>query len=257
MITLCMLTKNAASHLKKALDSAVEFDEILILDNGSTDTTLSIAQSYPNVRLKHSPFIGFGPLRNFAASLAKHDWILMLDSDETISPALQKELVSLSLDPNCVYQILRHNFYNGKRIYGSNWNPDWVARLYHKQKTSYCNSQVHESLKTNHLQLVSLKGHLTHTPYASISDFLQKMEHYTSLFAEQNKGKRKSSFASALWHAFFSFFKSYFIKKGILDGTEGFIISFYNANTAFYKYLKLVEANKHLERVARRAISDF
>jgi glycosyltransferase involved in cell wall biosynthesis len=242
MISVCILTKNAAETLAKTLDSTRLFPEVLLLDNGSTDQTLEIAKKYPNVRIVSHPFIGFGPLRNKAAELATHDWILALDSDEVISSPLLLEIQRLNLDENMAYQLPRHNYYNGRRIRGCGWDPEYVARLYHRKKTDFSLSQVHESLRSPHLQ--TLHSPLLHTPYRSTADFLSKMQHYSTLFAEQYRGKKKSSFPKALLHATYAFLRSYFLKRGLFLGKEGFIISLYNANTTFYKYLKLAELNR-------------
>lgn len=242
MISVCILTKNSAASLSKTLDSVRPFAEVVLLDNGSTDNTLAIASAYPNVKIHQAPFIGFGPLRNKAAALASHDWILALDSDEIVSPALATEIFSLKLAG--AYLIPRHNFYNGKRIRGCGWDPEAVVRLYDRRQTRYSEAPVHEALLVPPDQAIRLKSPLLHTPYRSISDFLAKMEHYSTLFAQQYAGKKKSSFAKALGHGAFAFFRSYLLKRGWLCGKEGFLISFYNGSTAFYKYLKLAEANK-------------
>ncbi len=244
MITVCILTKNSAASLGRTLESVRAFPEVVILDNGSTDKTLAIASAYPNVKIHQAPFIGFGPLRNKAAELASNDWILALDSDEIVSPSLASEIFSLKLEQ--AYLIPRHNFYNGKRIRGCGWDPEAVVRLYNRRQTRYSDASVHEALLVPPRQALRLKFPLLHTPYRSISDFLAKMEHYSTLFAQQYAGKKKSSFAKALGHGAFAFFKSYLLKRGWLCGKEGFIISFYNGSTAFYKYLKLAEADKNL-----------
>ena len=244
MITVCILTKNSAASLGRTLESVRAFPEVVILDNGSTDKTLAIASAYPNVKIHQAPFIGFGPLRNKAAELASNDWILALDSDEIVSPSLASEIFSLKLEQ--AYLIPRHNFYNGKRIRGCGWDPEAVVRLYDRRETRYSDAAVHEALLVSPRQAFRLKSPLLHTPYRSTSDFLAKMEHYSTLFAQQYAGKRKSSFAKALGHGAFAFFKSYLLKRGWLCGKEGFIISFYNGSTAFYKYLKLAEADKNL-----------
>lgn len=245
MISLCILTKNAATTLRETLDSTRDFSEVVLLDNGSTDETLELAQTYPNVRIHHHPFIGFGPLRNEAAKKASSDWILALDSDEVISPSLQQEILSLSLqDPTQVYAIQRHNHYNGKHIRGCGWDNDWVNRLYNRNFTSYSDAPVHESVVLKGQSPTRLKHPLHHTPYRSISDFLHKMQQYSSLFAEQYKHTKKSSLAKAIGHGFFAFFRSYFLKNGWRCGKEGFEISVYNGNTTFYKYLKLKEATQ-------------
>lgn len=242
MISVCILTKNSQETIRAALESAILFSETILLDSGSTDATLSIASEYSNVRIFKTEFKGFGPLRNEAAGLAQNDWILALDSDEVLSSSLSGEIGTLALDPNAAYSIPRHNFYNGKRICGCGWNPERVARLYHRRYARYSDAQVHESLQAK--REIPLSSPLLHTPYRSTADFLAKMQHYSTLFAEQYCGKRKSSFGKALAHGAFAFFKSYLLKRGLFDGAEGFSISLYNANTAFYKYLKLAEANR-------------
>jgi glycosyltransferase involved in cell wall biosynthesis len=242
MISVCIIVKNSASTLPKTLDSVRSFPEVILLDNGSTDQTFEIASNYPNVKIHHSPFIGFGPLKNKAAELATHDWILSIDSDEVLSPSLIQEIEKLTLDEKTAYRLPRHNYYNQKHIRGCGWNGEKVARLYHRKYAHFTEAQVHESLMAS--QVATLQSPLLHTPYRSTSDFLSKMQHYSTLFAEQYQGKRNSSFARALASAFYAFIRSYFLKRGIFCGSEGFIISLYNANTAFYKYLKLAELNQ-------------
>lgn len=239
MISICILTKNSAATLRETLDSVQAFPEVLILDTGSTDETVSIAKKYPNAKILKAEFSGFGDLRNEGASLAKNDWIFALDSDEVLSAALIQEILSLSLDPVYAYTMPRKNFLNKKWIKGCGWYPDKVARLYNRKRTKFCPAKVHESLETS--SLIALKNPLLHTPYRSTDEFLAKMQHYSTLFAKQYKGKRTSSFRKALGHGLFAFFRSYLLKRGFLDGSEGFTISLYNANSAFYKYLKLRE----------------
>lgn len=244
MISVCILTKNAEKTLAATLESVKSFPEVVILDTGSSDRTLEIAQKYPNVKVHTSPFYGFGPLRNALAEKASFDWILALDSDEILSQNLVSEIHKTSLDPHKAYSIPRYNFYKGQRIRGCGWGGERIVRLYHRGFAKFSPAPVHESLEAKAVLL--LREPLFHTPYLSTEDFLRKMQHYSSLFAEQYKGKKRSSFAKALGKALFTFFRSYLIKGGVFDGSAGFIISWYNANTAFYKYLKLKEINNSL-----------
>ncbi len=246
MISATILTKNNEQHIKEVLTSVTDFDEVLIYDNGSKDSTLLIAKSFPNVRVIEGPFLGFGPTHNHASSLAKNDWIFSLDSDEVLRPELVNEILEIQLDPKCVYSVPRDNFYRKKHIKGCGWYPDRQYRLYHRKHTSFTDVQVHEQVIVDGMSHVPLKHSMIHYSYASISEFLAKMQNYSDLFAKQNKGKKKSSPTKAAGHAFFAFIKSYFFKKGFFDGYEGFLISSYNAHTAFYKYLKLYEANKDI-----------
>ena len=254
MISVCILTKNSEKTIDKTLDSCKNFAEVILLDTGSDDLTLSIAKKYPNVKVFEKLFSGFGELRNHLASLASNDWILALDSDEVLSPELVQEIFSLSLDSDTAYTIPRKNFLNQKWIRGCGWSPDRVKRLYHRKKTKFSLAKVHESLEEK--KTTPLQNPLLHTPYRSTDEFLAKMQHYSSLFAEQYKGKKMSSFKKALGHAFFAFFKSFILKHGLFDGKEGFIISLYNANTTFYKYLKLSEmtiSDSHLPQESHRS----
>lgn len=243
MISVTILTKNSEKYIREVLASVERFDEVLVYDNGSTDNTLEIVRSFSNVQLFEGPFLGFGPTHNHASSLAKHDWIFSLDSDEVMRPELVEEILDLNLDPSCVYSVPRDNFYRKKHIKGCGWCPDRQYRLYHRKHTSFTNVQVHEQVIVDGMNHVPLIHSIIHYSYGSISEFLAKMESYSELFARQNKGKVKSSPFKAVSHAFFSFVKSYFLKRGFLDGYEGFLISSYNAHTAFYKYLKLYEEN--------------
>ncbi len=244
MISITILTKNSEKHLEKVLDALVDFDEVLIYDTGSIDKTLEIASRYSNTRTFEGPFEGFGATHNKASQMAGHDWILSIDSDEVLTPELKEEIFNLQLDPLTVYSFPRKNYYNGKWIKWCGWHPDRVVRLYNKKKTRFTSSDVHERVVADGFKHCLLKGAVKHYPYGGTADFLSKMQHYSELFARQNAGKKKASFFKALFRGWFAFFKSFFLKRGFLGGKEGFIISLYNANTAFYKYVKLSETNQ-------------
>lgn len=243
MISVTILTKNSQKYLKEVLSALRAFDEVLIYDNGSSDATLEIASSFPNVTIVCGEFTGFGPTHNKASSLAKHDWILSIDSDEVVTPEMEKEILSTPLNPGAVYSFPRQNFYNGKWIKWCGWYPDRQYRLYNRNKTRFTDTQVHESIIIKNLEHHPLKNPLRHYSYDSQFEFLSKMQSYSDLFAKQNKGKKKSSPCKAVLHGLSAFLKAYILKKGFLGGYEGFVISVYNGNTAFYKYLKLYEAN--------------
>ncbi|MEI8125695.1 MAG: glycosyltransferase family 2 protein [Parachlamydiaceae bacterium] len=248
-ISVTVLAKNSQKYLKEVLQALLPFGEVVLYDTGSTDETISIAESFPNVRVIRAPFIGFGPTHNAASAMAKHEWILSVDSDEIMSPDALKAIAAEDLHPGKVYSFPRHNYFNGKFIRWCGWYPDRQMRLYHKGKTRFSDAQVHEAIIAEGLVRVPLQGPIIHYSYDSIANFLSKMQSYSTLFAEQYRGKRKSSLGRAIGHGFFAFFKSYFLKLGILSGYEGFVISAYNGHTAYYKYLKLYEFNS--EKIRR------
>jgi glycosyltransferase involved in cell wall biosynthesis len=243
MISVTIPTNNSEKTIERALNSVKEFDEIIILDTGSTDKTLAIAQTYEKVKIYQTVFRGFGALRNYASSLAQNDWILVLDSDEEITEPLFQEISALDLDPSTLYSIPFNNYYNGRHIKSCGWYPDYHVRLYCKSKTSFDDVLLHEGVIVDGLNIKKLKSPINHYSYSCIDDFLRKMQNYSTLFAKQNCLKKRSSLTRAIFHAFFSFFKGYILKRGIFQGREGFIICISNANTTFYKYLKLEELN--------------
>ena len=242
MITVTILTKNSAKRLKQVLDALRGFPEVLILDNGSTDDTLSLAAAYENATVRTAPFTGFGPLHNLAATLAQHDWIFSVDSDEIVSDELAREILQTKLDAQTVYSLPRHTYYRGRWIKCCGWYPDRIVRLYNRKSTRFSDDLVHERILSDHMREAALTGPLIHYSYEDVHDFLQKMQSYSDLFAKQNVGKKRSSPAKALIHAWGAFLKNYFLKKGCLYGYRGLLIASYQAHTAFYKYLKLYEA---------------
>ncbi|MCB1084720.1 MAG: glycosyltransferase family 2 protein [Chlamydiia bacterium] len=241
MISVTILTKDNVETIGSVLEGVKGFPEVLLLDTGSSDATLELAKIYSNIKVVKSPFIGFGPLHNLASKEAAHDWILSIDSDEVVTPELAQEILDLELNPQAVYSFPFENYFNGKHIKWCGWYPDRHIRLYNKKSTSFTNDQVHERVEAQDLKVIPLSAPVKHYSYRSISDFLKKMERYSNLFVEQNKGK-KSSLGKALIHGWFAFFKSYVLKRGFMGGREGYIISLYNAQTTFYKYLKLAYA---------------
>jgi glycosyltransferase involved in cell wall biosynthesis len=239
-----ILVKNGARRLDEVIKALSCCDEIVLYDTGSTDDTLLIAQQYPHLSIYRKPFNGFGPCHNEAARLAKHDWILSIDADEVLSSALAQEIAHIHLDPQTVYSLPFQNYYNGKVIKWCGWYPERHIRLYNRKSTAFSEALVHEGVISSHLRVVALQQPLLHYPYESLSDFLIKMERYSTLFAEQHYKKKRVSPWTAVIHGAAAFFKSFFLKKGFLGGYEGFLISAYNGHTAFYKYLKLFQANR-------------
>jgi len=244
MISITILTKNSARHLAKVLDSVRSFDEVVILDSGSSDDTLAITRQFPNVRVFETQFKGFGPLHNEATGLARNDWIFSLDSDEVMTDELVREINALLLDENTVYSVAMRNYYNGKWIRWCGWYPDRHVRLFNRKKSRFTEDEVHERIITNGFQEIALAGPVKHYSFNCAADFLTKAQFYSDLFAQQNRGKRSSSMGKAVRHGIGAFVKSFFIKRGFLGGREGLTISVGNAIGAFYKYLKLLEANQ-------------
>ena len=255
MISVVILTKDNEDTIGRTINSVALFDEVLVIDTGSNDRTIDIAKTFDNTKIYKSSFTSFGKLRNYGSNLAKNNWILAIDSDEELSKELAQEILSLSLNDKCVYSLSFINIYNKKHIKWCGWHPERHVRLYNKKKTNFSYDFIHEKIVTDKLRIIKLRHCVYHYSYRSISDFLIKMETYSSHFARQYHHKKKSSFITALFHGLFAFIKSYIIKRGVFGGKEGFVISLYNANTAFYKYLKLAEINKKEKNVTDSTLS--
>lgn len=251
-ISAVIIAKNAQSTILECLESLKNFDEIILLDNESTDATLEIAKSFNakhgNLRIFHSPFIGFGALKNLATSKAKNEWIFSIDSDEVLEDAAAREIDSLALDTHAIYALPRKNLYNGEWIKACGWYPDYVKRLFNRQTTRFNDNQVHESvIVPKNAHRVLLKNGLKHYAFRSIEGLLDKLQRYTSYSAQEKfaRGKRTTMFA-AIARLGLVFFKDYFLRKGVFYGYRGFIIAFCNALGAFFRYAKLYELqNKH------------
>ncbi len=245
MISVAIIVKDGEKYIGQCLQSLASFDEVLLMDTGSTDRTLEIARSFDNVRIEEGEFDGFGPTKNRATELAKHDWILSIDSDEMVTPELSSEILALSLDESRVYRFSRQSYYNGRFIRGCGWYPDKILRLYNKTRTAFNDNDVHESVMVKEgMAVADLTGALKHYPYDNAGSLIAKLQFYSTLFAGQNKGKLQSSPLKAVSRGLAAFFKGYVIRKGFLDGYEGFHIAFCQGLAAYLKYIKLYEANR-------------
>lgn len=245
-ISCVIIVKDAEATIKKVLDSLLDFSDVVLYSNNSTDKTDSIAKKYENVNLVQGSFIGFGPTKNIAATFAKNSWILSLDADEVLSDEFVNNLKKETLDDNYIYSILRTNYYKQTQIKHC-WGNDKIVRIYNKTKTSFTDKKVHEKIIEEGLKVSSIKGNVLHYPYSSITDFIIKLDRYSTIYANDNVGKKTSSPLKASFNALFSFFKTYFIKRGFLDGYAGLVIAFSHMATNFYKYIKLYELNRELK----------
>ncbi|MCX2683748.1 glycosyltransferase [Campylobacter sp. MIT 21-1685] len=244
-ISVIIIVKNAEKTLQKCLQSLKNFDEIVLLDNGSTDSTLEIAKEYnekfDNLKVFHSKFIGFGALRNLAISYTKNDFILSIDADEVLEISTKEELETVHLKDNSIIALPRKNLYKNEWIKACGWSPDFVYRIFNKKFTQFNKSLIHESvIIPSNAEIVKFQNGLKHYAYDSIDTLLEKCQRYSSLWAQQNV-KKKSSMIESVVRSGWKFFRDYFFKKGFLYGYKGFMISVCNALGVFFKYAKLYE----------------
>lgn len=245
-ISALVLTKNSTARLVEVLSALAWCDEVVVYDTGSTDDTIALALRFSNVTVHRQAdaFPGFGRARRRAVALARHSWILSIDSDEIVTPALAAEIAALPLDPGTVYTMPFENRFNGRHITTCGWAPDRHERLFNRTVTNFCESEVHERVQIAKLSVQTLRHPIRHHSYDSHDDFLRKMRSYAQLFADQHVGRKNASPTTAVSRAAWAFFKSYFLQRGCLQGAEGLVISAYKSQTVFWKYLLLAEANR-------------
>ncbi|EDP2921126.1 glycosyltransferase [Campylobacter jejuni] len=260
-ISVIIIVKNAEQTLLECLNSLKDFDEIILLNNESTDNTLNIAnefkKDFANLHIYHSAFIGFGALKNLALSYAKNDWILSIDADEVLENECIKELKNLELQEDNIIALSRKNLYKGEWIKACGWWPDHVMRVFNKTHTSFNENLVHESLILHKdSKKIKLQNGLRHFAFEDIDSLLDKLQKYSKLWALQNLHK-ESSVCKALLRGIWTFFRNYVLKKGIFYGYKGFIISTCNGLGAFFKYMKLYELKKQKPKTCALIITTY
>ena len=192
-VSAVMIVKNGARTIRKSLESLREFDDVIVYDNGSTDETVIVAREFPNVNLIEGNFDGFGTTKNRAASYAKNDWILIIDSDEVVDEELLHALKTKLLDPKSIYIVNFLAFYKEIQIKHCGWNNQKIRRLYNKTVTRFNDNAVHENIIDEGMKKEFIEGNMKHYSYMSISDFIVKLDRYSTLFANDNVGKKSSS----------------------------------------------------------------
>lgn len=243
-LSVVIITFNAERTVAKTLESVYEWaDEIVLVDSGSTDTTLDIARTY-GCRLLHHRFDGFGTQKQFAINQAVNDWILLLDADEipdnTLQNAIQQTLTE-NYDTTRSFSLPRSLVFMGKPLrYGGEQNKP-VLRLFNRRHAHMTNALVHESV-TGDGPVTVLTGTLWHDSFGSLHEYVAKMNHYSSLNAQQaDRPSRKQGPFDVAVRFVFRFVKVYVFKRSILDGLPGFIWAFFSAVYPVLKYVKLHE----------------
>jgi glycosyltransferase involved in cell wall biosynthesis len=237
-LSAVIITKNEESNIERCLKSLLWADEIIILDTGSTDKTIEIADTF-GAKIHHlAKWEGFGPAKNQAVSLASNDWIISVDTDEEVTPDLKTSILKILDNPfHDIYAIKRKSFYLGKLINHSGWNRDYPKRLFNRKKAQFNSKSVHESV-VGSSNTGKIEAHLLHYTYPTVSSHLNKINHYTEL--SKNKNLR-SGITISLLRGFFKFIKMYILQFGFLDGKTGLILSIISSFGVFIKYLKIWE----------------
>jgi glycosyltransferase involved in cell wall biosynthesis len=240
-ISVIVITKNEAASIARCLESVKWVDEIIVLDSGSTDDTVGICREY-TAHVHQTDWPGFGPQKNRALERATGDWVLSLDADEWVTPALRSEIASAIAHSQAVvaFRLPRLSSFCGRFMRHSGWWPDHVVRLFRRGAARFSDDAVHERVivegKTG-----TLHEPLMHETFVDLDELLAKMNNYSTLSAQdmQRDGKR-SGLAMAVVRAAWAFVRTYFLRGGFLDGREGFMLAVATAESTYYRYVKLL-----------------
>jgi len=244
-LSLVMITKNEEKNISKALESVKGFvDEIVIVDSGSTDNTIKIAEQF-GAKVFKRDFDSFSKQKNYALSLAKNKWALHLDADEVLSKELKEEIKQTLNDTNYDGFILtRTNFFLGRQMKHSGLAKEYRLRLAKKELSEYTGGIIHEELKVKG-KICKLKNVFYHYTCQNLDNYFDKFDNYTTLGAlKMFQNNKNFHITDVIFRPPVDFIKKYLFKLGFLDGFEGFIWAGLGAFSTFIKYLKFYNLKK-------------
>lgn len=248
-LSIAIVAHNEEDNIGACLDSVAWAEDIVVVDDLSTDRTRDICLA-KGARVFQEKWKGFAGQRNSAIEKTRNIWVIALDADERITPELALEIRDrLAGDgPETGYSIPYRNYFRGSWIRYGGWYPDYHLRLFRKDKGRFEEREIHESPVLEG-PVGRLNNPLKHLAYRDVSHFTRKMDSYSTLMARQyyKEGKRAGAW-TGLFHAVYTFFSMFVLRRGFLDGNNGLILAYLYAAYTFLKYSKLMEMNEAGER---------
>jgi glycosyltransferase involved in cell wall biosynthesis len=244
-LSATIITLNEADHIAAAIDSVSFADEVIVVDSGSTDGTAEIARAR-GVTVITREWPGWIAQKNFAAGVAANDWILSLDADERITPALAAEIRELlSGEPaRRGYRMPRVTHHLGRWVRTTDFYPDYQTRLYDRRAARWQGKYVHESVSVDG-GAGQLRNEIEHYSFRDLRDQLDRINTYTTLAARQmHESGRRAGLLDLIVHPPAAFLRNYVLRRGVIDGAAGFTISAMNAYSVFLKFAKLRELQR-------------
>ena len=236
-VSVVILAKNEARSIGRTLQSLNRFtDDIVIVDNGSTDETISIARSF-GCRVIETSWLGYGPTKNQGIRAAKYDWIFTLDADEVPDQEVLQDISRHPLsDGRCVYESKFRTYFGDKWIRFGEWGRDEAIIVFNRCYVQWSDEPVHETLKLpEDARVIRLKGAIHHYTINNEHELREKFSRYAALNAQKHRDARRSPLLKMWFAPAFNFVKNYVFRLGFLDGNEGFIIA---KQSAYYTWLK-------------------
>ncbi len=243
--SLVIITFNEEKNIERCIKSASWCDDVVVVDSGSTDQTVTLAQKL-GARTVVEKWRGYGPQKNLAVSLAKNDWVIFLDADEALSPELSRTLASAiankALDKDA-YLMPRLSFYMGRYIRHGGWYPDRQVRLFHRGRGKWSDDHLHERMMVE--RLGSFSEPILHWPFVNLQHQVNKNNSYSTLGALNLQDSGETfSFLKFIFKPWVKFLECYFFKRGFLDGMPGLIIAIGAAYSVHLRWSKLWEMQK-------------
>lgn len=248
-LSVVVITRNESANLRACLESVAFADEKIVLDNASTDDTVAIARACGATVAEAADWPGFGPQKNRALQLATGDWVLSLDADERVTPALAAQIrEAMATGGREAFEIPRLTRFCGQWIHHCGWTPDHVLRLFRRGRARFSDDLVHERVLFDGGRPGRLSNVLLHESYPTPAHYWRKLEAYSQAWAQQRhaQGQRTTMTRAAL-SGVVAFARSYLLRLGFLDGAMGFAVCTMQAQAAFGKYFALYCLNRQDE----------
>lgn len=246
-ISAAIITKNEEEKLPDCLESLACIEDIVVVDSGSSDRTVEIAETF-GARVFEKPWRGFSGQKQFAVDQAKYDWVLILDADERIPAETAQFLAGIirKSQPNiCGYTLRRKNFFHGRWIKHCGWWPNRILRFVDKTKGSFDGKPVHESWQTDG-PVEALDFDIHHLSFSNYSELITKLEQYTTISArELYAQKEQKNSLIPIVRGVWMFLTVYFFKQGFRDGFDGLVIALMHGAGSFFKHAKHLELSVH------------
>lgn len=248
-LSVIIITFNEATNIAACLDSVSFADEVIVVDSGSTDGTAVIAASQGARVTVTADWPGYGPQKGRALALATKDWVLSLDADERVTPALAKQIrQAMAQGTNSAYAIPRLTQFCGQWILHCGWTPDHVLRLFRRDSARFSDDLVHEQVLVGTVMPTHLTEPLLHFSYPTPGHYWRKLEQYSRAWARQRHAQgQKTTMLRAFLAGLVAFLRSYLFRLGFLDGAMGFAVCTMQAQAAFGKYFELYCLNRKNE----------
>jgi len=248
-LSVVVITLNEASNVRACLESVAFADECVVLDGGSIDGTQDIARALGAKVHECAAWDGFGPQKNRAIALASGEWILSIDADERVSPALANEILQAIGSDGGAFEIPRQTQFCGQWIRHCGWTPDYVLRLFRRGHARFSDDKVHERVlltgPTSPAPPQRMAASLLHYSYPTPEHYWRKLQSYSTAWAAQRYAAGKTtSMTRAALSGTAAFIRSYILRLGFLDGAMGFAVCTMQAQGAFGKYFTLYCLNR-------------